>query len=314
MAWGRVVQMTVRTQLSRDGNVWTWKDTDISNLHMTFKIDRSIVFNDNSAEFVVYNASENTRNNVLARGSNVRFSAGYSDTGTIGQLFTGNIIDSQSERIGPDWVTTIQAASMRSDEKPFQITPVALSFAKDVPLPTVLESLGSTLGLVVAGIESANFSLPNGFVYVGAIRGALKYCKTILNVNGLDLFIDNSELVVYSLGQASNFTTLFLSPDTGLLNIRSVTDSNDLVRETVQAVLEEGNELDVVAAIADNVQVQEKRVAISAILQPKARPNGLVKVVGTRHDGIYLLEYLTFSGDNFGGDFNSTLEGVATDG
>ena len=196
---------------------------------------------------------------------------------------------------------------MRSKDKPFQTTPVAFSFSKGTPMSVVLDAIAQQLGLALVG-TSADWPLANGWSYVGSVRGALTYCDQVLRVNNLALFIDLAELVVYAKGKPSKFTALYLDYECGLLEVRDDTDTADLARETVQAVLDDGSYADVVQAITDNVRLIPNRYTLETIMVPHARPNGMVQVKSDKANGLFMVETVNFKGDTFGGAFNCSME------
>lgn len=306
MAWNRKIELVLRSQVSLENGVYQWTDTPLTGLDMEFDVTRSIVFNDNLASIIVYNAPERVRNQFALPGNNIILSAGYEDSGT-GLIYHGTIVRAQNAKNGPDWVTSLRCASMRSKDKPFQTTPVAFSFAKGTPMNTVLDAIAQQLGLVLVGV-SADWPLVNGWSYVGAVRGALMYCEQVLRANNMALFIDLAELVVYVKGKPSTFKAIYLDYTCGLLEVRDDTDTTDMARETVQAVLNDGSYLDVTAAIADNTRLIPKRYSLETLLIPHARPNGLVQLKADKAEGLFMIETVSFKGDTFGGAFNCSME------
>ena len=306
MAWNRQIELVLRSQVALEAGVYSWKDTPLTGLDMEFDITRSIIFNDNLGSITVYNAPERIRNQFTLPGNNVLLSAGYSDSGT-GLIYQGTILRAQSAKNGPDWVTSLRCASMRSKDKPFQTTPVAFSFAKGTPMSTVLDAIAQQLGLVLVGV-SADWPLANGWSYVGAVRGALTYCEQVLRANNMALFIDLAEMVVYTKGAPSKFTALYLDYTCGLLEVKDDTDTTDLAQETVQAVLNDGSYIDVDAAIADNTRLIPKRYTLETLLIPHARPNGIVQLKSDKATGLFMIETVNFKVDTFGGAFNCTME------
>ena len=277
MAWNRKVELIVESDLSA---------VTISDLHVDFDVQRSVTFSDNTATFTVYNASEDTRKEILRQGNNLVFKAGYEDEG-IGVLFIGNITEAVSRLQGPDWVTEIQASAIRSDSEPLENTNVVLSYAPSTSLASVLRQLGTAMGLVVTGAENANITLPNGWVYVGSTRGALDYCLKILKDNNAALYIDNNTIVIYRTDTTSStFTAVYLDYDSGLKSVEDITETTD---ETKRA---------------------EKRIGFNSIILPKIQPNGLIQISTPGLSGIFLVEVVRFSGNNYGGGFDCEGEAV----
>lgn len=306
MAWGRVLELVVRSPIAYKDNTWTWVEDTVSELDIDFHITRSNVFNNNAAELTVYNANSKTRAMLAQAGSNIILSAGYEDQGT-GLIYAGSLIHGSSIKAGTDWVTTINAIAMRSTDKPFSLTPIAVSFAKGTPINTVIDYIGDKLGLVRSGI-SATFMLPNGWVYAGSVTGAIDYVRKILQSHQMGLFVDIAELVVYTPGKSSDFEALYLDKDSGLLNVQDTTDTAGITQETLQIVLEDGTEESAAQAIADNLMVLPKQLTIGAVMLPKARPNSLLQLKHDTYGGYYIVDTVRFDGNNYGGDFNTSLE------
>jgi hypothetical protein len=250
----------------------------ISGLDIEFDIERSINFSENTASFTVYNAKSDTRNKVLKKNNNLIFKAGYEDQG-IGTIFIGNITTSISSQSGSDWITEIQASSIRSEKQAIQNTYVSLSYGPNIKLSIPIQEIGVALGLTVLGLENATLNLDNGFVFVGSARSALKYVKNILEIEGKSIYIDNTQIVIYNVGEKdSRFSSVRLNYNSGLLNVKDITDY-------------------------DNQSAKNpKRIEFESLIIPKLQPNGLITLVQTDHDGSYIIEKLKYTGDNFGGD------------
>jgi hypothetical protein len=286
MAFSRVVNLSIGT--NGQGLV-------ISDLDIEFEISRSITFSENSATFRVFNAQQNTRSEILKIGNNVIFDAGYEDDG-VGTLFIGNIVQSQSYLTGSDWVTDILAVCDRAEDQPLDSVNLTLSYKKDVPLSSIISDIADSLGLAIFGAENAQMKLPNGFTYTGNVRKALKMCDKILKDNNSYLYRDNSVIVIINRDRPTDFTTVYMDYDSGLLSVKDITESEALMNaKELKKAQKEGT---------------KKRVAFSTILVPKMRPNGLITFKNTGNDGTFVIEKVTFKGDNFGGDFNCEGEAV----
>lgn len=263
----------------------------ISDLDVEFNIVRSITFEENIAEFVVYNAREDTRKDVLKEGFNLIFKAGYKDEikgNEFPAIFIGNITKSTSVREGSDWVSRIEAASIRSSQQPLENTYLSLSYAPNTRLDTPLNEIANALGLAPFGFENAQINLQNGFVFSGSARGALNYCKGILEAGGRSIYIDNTEIVVYNTAQrSSRFTAVFLDYDSGLLSVEEDTDFDNQSPEA------------------------PKRIIFESLIIPKLKPNGLVTIQSDNVNGSFIMDKVEFIGDNFGGDFMCRGEAVA---
>lgn len=254
----------------------------ISQLDIDFRVEKTSDLASNSAQFTIFNAKESTRKGTLKKGNNIIFKTGYSDE-AVGVLFVGNIITSTSEKPGNTWITKIKASSIVSKDKSLSVIPVALSYNPNVSISKPLNVLSQLGGLLVSGITNVeNIKMPNGWVYAGTFGGALRYIKSILDSYSIGMYIDNNEIVIYKIGEASRYKTILLSYTGGLLNIKDITKTDE----------------------------KKKRVEFTTLMLPQIRVNGIVSFKGTSHDGSYIVDKFTAEGNNYGGNFG--IKGEAT--
>lgn len=277
MAFNRKVELTIGS----DGTGLL-----ISDLQFEFRIERSITFSENTAEFIIHNAKQDTRKEILKEGNNLIFKAGYEDDG-VGVIFIGNISDSKSVQERADWITTIQAASIQSSDKALENAYISTSYGPDIFLSRPLKEVANALGLAIFGEENAQINMDNGFVFAGTARAALQSLKKTAEANGIGIYTDNNEIVLYRIGdQTSRFSPVYLDYESGLLSIDDITEY-------------------------DNQSTQDpKRVGFESLIIPKLQPRGLIRVANTDQDGVYQIEKLNFNGDNFGGDNRCIGEAV----
>lgn len=325
MAWLRKVRVIVRSPRSLSRDAWSWRETEIQDLHLDFDVMRSRVFNDNSAKITVFNARESTRNFILCRGCNILIYAGYEDSGD-GLIFQGNIVQSTSAHVGSEWVTTMQARMIRSLNHPFSVTPVTFSFPPGTPVSRAVDAVGGVLGLVSVGLDSLDgITLKNGWVYAGMVSGAFEYLGQILKNSGFHLFVDLGELIIYSTQGNSTYSTTYLSYESGLYTFQDVTDYSQLMQKTIddlsktkhktvtvvkngvkkkKKILVTGATKDVYAELEAASQQLPKVYEATAIMLPKLRPNGLVHIVTDTVDTLLVAHSLNIKGNSYGeGDF-----------
>jgi hypothetical protein len=277
MAFDRIVELKVGT--GSNGLL-------ISDLHIEFDITRSNEFEENTADFNVFNAKEDTRKQILKVGNNVVFDAGYKDEGT-GTIFIGNITESISKQVGPDWITSIQAATIQTNLKALKNNYITMSFAEDTPIIQPLKKIASAVGLGVYGeLNVSNIILQNGFTHAGSTRSALVNLKNILKSKDIGLYADNQEIVLYNLATKSGrYSTVLLDYQSGLKNISDVTEHDNQGKN------------------------KTKRFEVETILIPKIQPQGLLKVSADDPlDGVYFINKVRTFGNNFGGEFDMVSE------
>lgn len=300
MAFGRIVELLVADpgQLNQHKTPRApVVGVDVSQLDIEFEVQRSNKFTQNTATIRVYNADKDTRTKLLIEGANVLLRAGYQDQESVGVIFLGNVsAPAKSERQEDGtWVTTLKAAAVRADEKPLEETLVSLSYAPKIPLQSVVQELADAQGLALNwGVGT--ILLDNGWAYAGKIRGAFDYIRKILKSNGSGLYLDNGELVVYSLIGNSTYQAAFLDYDSGLIgvDVQPIAPTNDKI-----FVDESGKKYRPARAIR-----------AQCLLNAAIRPNSIVVVDTPEIKGNFVVQKVKFTGDNFGGSFDCELEGA----
>ncbi len=263
----------------------------ISDLNIDFQIERSIDFSANTAQLKIFNPSVETQEKFLKKGASVIVAAGYEDEGS-GVIYVGQITESVKYKDGSNRVVDIIAGSIQNANRDLEYVTVSLSYKRGTSLITPLKDIAIALGLSTYGFEIAkSIKLSNGFSYAGSAKTAFARCKDILSMNFMDLFIDNTTVVVFKRNTAdTRFKVVYLTPETGLIGTAKITDSSKT-----------GN-------------VEEEfplRVSFKSLLNPQLNPNGVVVIDKSTVEGTFILEKISFSGNNYGGAFITTGEGVA---
>jgi hypothetical protein len=286
MAFNRILKLFIYEPLNAQNQL---KQTEISDLHLEFLVTRSNTSSENTAEFIIYNANEDTRKKVLKQENNLRFEVGYVDE-TIGTIYSGNITEVKSILDAGDWITTVSSSTILDQKKALTKIYTPLSYASGVLLSTPLQSIATQMGLVLVGGLNANVPLKNGWTYAGEARGALEYCRKILKANNADLYRDNTQIIVYRTDIPSQFESIVLTYNNGLLR----------VSELVEDPRKRKN------------KKKSKRIEFESLIIPKLQPNGKIAITNTdKLDGVYTIEKLVFEGDNFGGENKIIGEAVA---
>ena len=330
-AWGREVELVVYDPkdvssaaiLEQGGATF---GLVLSDLDVEFKVTRSQVYAENTAEFKVYNAAPTTRQQMATPCQRVRFSAGYKDQGGPVGIFWGSILRGPSSKSGPSWETELTCISSLTEstgsediatwdkknpkatrEQKLEVItravnriPVSLSFAAGSKFKDAIRTMATITGLVLWGVEGmGDLLFPNGFVYVGGARGALLQLDKMLRRSGWSMTIDNTSLLVLPLvGGNLTGTVAYLTYDTGLLEVKETTDLN----------------------VPPKLDKQGKRVHIpksyefKCLLNPKIGPNTLVEFDVEQARVTALVTTVTFSGNTFGGEFQCSGKCVAWSG
>jgi len=281
MAFNRVVELSVGKNPPSDGVV-------LDNLHIDFRVTRTVTFSGNTAEISIYNSAETTRNDFIVKGNNVILKAGYEDE-TVGIIFVGQVDRVTTMKKGATLETKINATSTRAENKPLEQVIIATSYAADTPVSAVISEIANALGLAVFGIENATgIKMTNGFTDAAKAKDVLYKARNILKTQDVDLFIDNNQLVIYKLkGRSSIFQAAYLDDTCGLLSFGPLEENRDEDAEKVST---------------------KKKIQFECLLNHAIKPNSVVTLKTVDGTNSYLIDSVEFSGNNYGGDFKCTCE------
>ena len=281
MAFKRIVEMEVGTSS---------RSVLISDLNITFDITRTRKFSNNIAKFKIYNPADDTVSKMLKKGNSVIFSAGYDDEGT-GLIYSGQITESIPSKNPPDPFIEITCGSIQNADTDLSSVTVTLGYKPNTNLSRPINEIGNALGLSVVGLENiSSIKMRNGFNVAGTAKEALRLIQGTLERNGMGLFIDNSNLIVFKKGEGYKRAAVKLSSRTGLLESPKLSDN-----------------------LENDENVEEditQRALFKSILNYKIVPNGDVDIESSTVNGKYLVDKCQFKGDNFGGDFLVEGEGI----
>jgi len=256
----------------------------ISDLNFSFNVIRGIGSEANKASFIVFNAKEDTQNNIMKKGNYLIFSAGYEDENNIAVVFSGQIIKATTSKDGNGSQTTIEAENYAGNKEAFAYTTLSLGYKEDSLLTNVINDLANHLNIPVTGLQNTSIVLENGLNHTGTVSGLIRKIKNVLKSNGCDLFFDNSEMIVYNVSSTSNFEVVRLTYASGLLKVEKKIDEEDgLYKGQIEAL---------------------------CLLNPKIRPRSTINIDGGVVKGTYIVEKVEFSGDNFGGSFLCKIEAL----
>lgn len=273
----------------------------VSSLDVSFKVERTILFEPSTAEVIIYNAKEETRKIIGLEGNSIIIKAGYEGKAQ-GVIFSGVVSKAVSTHPGPDWVTTISATNSRAVGEALAALTVEMSYARGTAVDVIVRDLADRLGMIAIGLENLKGVQTTGnFTFSGNVRGALRYVRQILAANQKGFFADNNEFVCFNMGTASEFTATYLDYESGLLSVKQVVTA----KEQADAINARRKKRKV------DVAQLRKRVEFTCLLLPQVRPNSLVALKSNEVNGTYLVEKLTYTGDNMGKDWTIEAEASA---
>ena len=198
LLFGRICQVTVGSQL--------WED-----LHMAFKVKRTVTSKPNQTELAIWNLSAEDRRACETAGAQVRIVAGYPETASL--LCMGDLWDATHERTDSgDIITTIKA----NDGDRGWRNQLRRSWTGGTRKRDVVKVLGEAMGL---GIADSTLDLVDGIYEAPRVVSgpAVLALDRIANTLGLYWSIQNEQLVLVPLDGATTETAVVLSAETGLI-------------------------------------------------------------------------------------------------
>lgn len=252
--------------------------------YMSFEIEKGLGKKwVNKALVKIYNLSENTANHMGAAKNKLIIKTGYMDEGAAG-VFFGDVHKSRIYKDGPNQVLEIEAY----DGQSLQSKSIALSYIEGTGASVILDAILSKLAYPVKGKPNLTDVYQNAYCYNGNAYEAL---KGVLAKSGYLCTIQNEAINIYKQGEPVVNTGLYLSSDTGLLQV-------DIVDEVVGFLVDDD-------ALPDR---KGSKLKIKSLIFPQLYPGAQVTVVKGNTEGPYRIKTVKMVGDNFGGEYSAEME------
>ena len=286
----------------------------VTDLHLSFKIEKSSVTMPNSSEITVYNLSRPHRAMLQGPSKFLQLEVGNSSS-SLSTIFLGNTRYIDHLRKGPDWETVIHAGD---GIDAYQFAPAAFtSCPPGLPVPFLavatqyaqcIQNFDSTIDTTqfladVAAIPGPTWATPVFKFGYSAEGNAFQQLETFLRTSGFRVSIQNHRMRLTALGPATwallpKLPVYLLSASTGLL------DSPEHVSGPVPGVLtdsQEAGEADPSGQVVPNLNAK-------TLLLPQILPGDTVQLNSQQYKGAYTVVKLTHSGDMAGDAWWSELE------
>jgi hypothetical protein len=190
-------------------------------------------------------------------------------------------------RSGNDYITELLSQDGRAV---VTSKPVSVSFAKDIDVITVAQTMLDALELSSKGLENIpnDAKYPFGFCYIGSAAEGL---RKVLNRYALSYTIQNEMVYILSAREAAEDTGITLTAENGLFTfpqpVSDKTESNDVESEA------------------------KNRWAFSALLFPDLLPGAGCEIESATFTGRVVIRAARYEGDNRDGSFSMDIEAEA---
>lgn len=249
-------------------------------LHIAFNIEKSDTESSNDSTIQIWNLSDANIKALDKKDIVVRLKAGYENN--IALLFVGTVSSVSTSLDGADRVTEIKAVDGRVE---LRDTDISISFNGKVDCKTIYNYISENTGLPIEYGENLEFaSIPNGFSFVGKAKNALAKVATTCKHSWT---IQNGVIQVTNPGKGLAPTGLLLSSETGLISLpRRITLSSN----------------------TDKDKEPETGWEVSFFLNGAVGVNDVIRVESKAVSGYFRVKSVSFSGDNFTGDWIATAQ------
>lgn len=287
----------------------TVEDVAISDLDISFSVDRTIKKQPSTADISIYNLDPDRRQRIEERGAarvvleagyempeGAARGQGYSDRGLI---YAGDLREVYTDREGADLITHLTSGD---GEKKHRQARVQKSFAPSTSIKAAIRACADALGVGVGNLDSitrAEFPgvgavFPCGTVLSGS---AAEELDGLLRSAGLEYSIQNGALQIRTRRQALEGEAVVLGPETGLIGNASV--SSDLTLKATCLMIPDifpGRRIKVLSeAVFGNI------LAIQSRGQGRRHLHGF--------SGFFRVNNARYSGDTSGNDWQIDIEG-----
>ena len=256
-----------RTALVRVGPAGS-EGTVLEDIHLVFRVEKTLGSEPNWCEVAARNLSENTRSSIRAEDTLI-LEAGYESTEL---LFKGEVTSVKTSQQGPDRVTRIECGDGVKPIKEARLTQ-GKSFGKNTSARAVLDFLAQALGVGVGEIRYGTApTFPHGYAVTGLVKRNLDRLAKRL---GTIWSVQDGELQMLPPKTPLDELAVILAAETGLVGSPTKT---------------------------------EQGVDARLLLSPKVRPGRLVRVDAEYVKGDFISSRVVHRGDTRGAEWYTEIE------
>ncbi len=278
--YGRTIAVTV-AKVTSDGFFETRDEVQVTDLRVTFSIERHLGHEPNTATVTIYNLSAQSQALFEAKPLQVRVDAGYG--GDLATLFSGDLVFGQTSRTGPDVATKLElgdghrAYHHARHARSYPAGTSTLDMVRDAA-----RSMGSTLKIdSAADAVKLAMQIASGESHGGPTR---KQLTQMLRRHQMGWSIQD-----------------------GVIHVQS----DDATRSDEALVLDESSGMIESPEFGPPKKKGGRRLlTVKNLLYPALVPGRKVRVIGAKIDGLFKIERAKHDGDIAGPDWLTTIEAV----
>ncbi|HEX5035127.1 MAG TPA: hypothetical protein VFW62_11670, partial [bacterium] len=183
----------------------TGKEKILDELRITFRCEKTLESNPNSAQVEIYNLSEKTRSLLEGKKTRLILEAGYD--GKTETVFKGNITDVATEKQGPDLVTRVEVTDGGNH---FRNARIEKGLPPGAKARQVIDELVKSMDLPRGSITGVpNVQYANGITLSGFSKDRL---NDVTRKLGLEWSIQNEAIQIIPRNDTTQESEVLLSP------------------------------------------------------------------------------------------------------
>jgi|SRR5215471_12859278 len=284
MLFDRVYRLLVGPKGSQKG-------LEINELRIKFDIEKTADKNPNTNKIQIWNLSENTRKELEKPDTRCLLYAGYSEDRGPLLIFQGDVTFAWSKIDGPDIITEFE---LGDGSKEIRDTTISVGYNKGVKSNQILNDAAKQMGLPL----NLASNLPervwqNGLSHHGSARTLL---DKVTKGTNLEWSIQNGNVQVIEKGMVTTRQGIEIAVDSGMVGSPERERSN---KGEAKSKKKKG---------ASDAKQQWDGWKVKTLLMPTLNPGDRVMLKSRFADGIFRIESLQHTGDNWEGDWQTELK------
>ena len=187
--------------------------TEITDLRIQFKIEKSVSSEPNKCELTITNCNESTRADLKAKPLTIQINAGYD--GILRHLFTGDLRYGYADLKDAAWESHLQLAD---GDQAYRYAFSSKSYKKGTPVSAALADAARTMGITIDADTLTSADLQTQFASGVALYGPTRDALTkLLAPFGYSWSIQNGKMQILKDQDTRNDTARVINEDSGMI-------------------------------------------------------------------------------------------------
>jgi len=264
---------------------------EITGLRINFSIQKTADKNPNTNKIQVWNLLSTTRKQLEQPDTHCLLYAGYAEDAGPLMIFSGGVTYAWTKFDGPNVVTEFELGDGAQE---IRDSVVSLSYGKGVKSTQILNDVAGKMGLPLTLASNApERQWQNGLSHHGSARSLL---DKVTKGTKLEWSIQNGNLQVIEKGMVTTRQGIQIDADSGMIGYAE--RERETKSETKPKKKGDGKA----------VEKDWNGWKVKTLLMPMLNPGDRVLLKSRAVEGIFRIEELTHTGDNWDGDWQTELK------